>query len=122
MGRPATRNLEFYQGDDERFTVFWENPPGTPADDLTGAAVEMQIRRGPADEFPEIIAKVSIGDGATISDGPGAEIELFFKAAKTVLLTCDDKFEYANKVTAVGGDKKTIRDGKLRSRLERTRE
>ena len=122
MSTPAVANLNFYQGDDERFHVIWESPPGTPAADLTGASAQMDIRRGPADEFPLIITAL-VGDGITVVDGPGAELEIHFTKEKTVLLSSDDNdYVYDLQVVPVGGDKKTILSGKLRVGLERTRE
>lgn len=121
MSKPAVHNLDFYQGDDERFNVFWEIPPGNPAFDLTGAVAQMDIRLGPADNNAAVVS-ASVGDGITIVDGPGAELQVFFSAAKTVLLIGDDDYEYDLQVTPVGGDKKTIMRGRLKAQLERTRE
>ena len=121
MSKPARLNINFYPGDDERFTIFWENPPGTPADDITGAAIRMQIRKGPADSFP-VVVEASIGDGITIVDGPGAEFQVFFSLAKTLQLSGKDKFFYDIQIKPVSGDLKTLLEGELRVGLERTRD
>ncbi len=120
MSKPAVQALDFYQGDDERFTVFWEDDAGAPAFDLTNCVAQMDIRLGAADENAVVIQSL-IGDGITVTDGPGAELQIFFSALKTVLLV-EENYEYDLQVTPSGGDKKTILKGKLKVGLERTRE
>lgn len=48
-------DLEIYQGDSYEATVTVSNPDGTDAD-LTDATAESQIRRGPADSYPLVVA------------------------------------------------------------------
>lgn len=118
---PARYALYFYQGDDELRTFRWESPAGTPAFDLTNAVIEMQIRRGAADNNPDVVCEVSVGDGVTITDGANATFEVLFSSAKTVLLTGSEPFVYDLSVTPDGGLRKTILRGEVYYDLERTR-
>jgi hypothetical protein len=118
---PTIVDLYFYQGDDERRTVRWEDPSGSPAADLTNAAIEMQIRKAPADREPDILCEVSVGDGVTITNGALAEFEFVFVSAKTALLAGSDPFFYDLQVTPAAGDKTTILAGKVYFDLDVTR-
>jgi hypothetical protein len=81
----------------------------------------MQIRQGPADTDPSVIAEVSVGDGVTITDGPNATFEIYFSAAKTILLVGSDPYRYDLQVTPAGGDRTTILAGQIYFNLEVTR-
>lgn len=118
---PGYLDLYFYQGDDERRTIRWLTSDGSPAADLTDAAISMQIRRGDADTNPDVICEVSVDDGVTITDPTAAVFEVVFSSAKTVLLTGSEPFAYDLQVTPVGGDRKTILRGLVYYDLERTR-
>ncbi len=120
MSIPANTPISFYQGDDERLNIIWESPPGTPAADLTAAAIAMHIRNGVADDA-DIVIEASVGDGITITDGPAATFEIFFSKAKTVLLIGTEDFKYDIQVTPAGGDTKTVLQGDLKFGLEKTR-
>lgn len=114
-------DFKFYQGDDERRVIIWENPPGTPAVDLTGAAIRMQIRNKPADaEDSVVIAEVSVGDGVTIINGPAAQFEVLFDRTKTTLLLAE-QYCYDLEVTPLGGDRKTVLNGRILVGKEKTR-
>lgn len=118
---PTEVDLYFYQGDDELRTVRWEDPPGTPAIDLTGAAISMQIREDDADVQPTVLCQAAVGTGITITDGPNATFTVLFSSAKTVLLTGSKPYVYDLQVTPLGGNATTILRGKVYFDLERTR-
>ncbi len=121
FGGPTHLDLYFYQGDDELRTIRWEDPPGTPAADLTGAEIKMQVREDNADVQPNVLFEVEVGDGVTITDGALAEFEVLVSSAKTILLTGSKPYVYDLQVTPVGGLKTTILRGKVYFDLDRTR-
>jgi hypothetical protein len=121
VGGPTELDLYFYQGDDEKRTVRWEDPPGTAAANLTNAEIEMQIREDNADVQPTVLCEASVGDGITITNGANAEFEVVFSAAKTVLLRGSKPYVYDLQVTPAGGLRTTILRGKVYFDLERTR-
>lgn len=119
---PTEVDLYFYQGDDEKRVIKWEDPPGTPAIDLTGATIQMQIREDNADVQPSVICEVSVGSGVTITDGPNATFEILFSASKTLLLKGNKPYLYDLSVTPLStGLKTTILRGCVYFDLERTR-
>ena len=110
---PGQLDLFIYQGDDWRRTIRWESPPGTPATDLTAAAVKIQVRDGFEVNEPDVLFEASVGDGVTITDGPNATFEVYFSSAKTVLLNGSTPFYYDLQVTPSGGDLTTILKGRV---------
>ena len=119
---PAELNFAFYQGDDESRTITWQDKDENPFADLTGAKIEMQIRKGSADSGATIIAEVNVGDGVTITDGPAATFVVRFEGAKTILLVEDQDYFYDLQVTPVPpSDKKTILKGRVNETAEVTR-
>jgi len=54
----AKADLEIYQGDTYSAAIAVSNPDGTPAN-LTGYTAAAQLRRGPADSDPVIVANFS---------------------------------------------------------------
>jgi hypothetical protein len=120
---PTTVDLYLYQGDDELRVCRWEDPIGTPAIDLTGADIEMQVRTNNVDFVNGLppLFECSIGDGITITDGPNATFQLLISSAKTVLLTGSNPFLWDLQVTPLGGRRTTIFRGLVYFELERTR-
>ncbi len=110
---PAVFDWFFYQGDDIRRTVTYESPPGTGVD-LTGAAIEMDIRKGPAVLHPDpALIALAVGTGITITDAVNGVFQFLVTAAQSALLSGSTPFFYDIQVTPVGGDKVTILRGRI---------
>jgi hypothetical protein len=120
---PGRHDFYFYQGDDERRTIKWQNSDGTPVADLTDADVLMQIRRQDADLDTTVICQVStdVGDGVELTVPDEATFEFVFTKEKTLLLTGSEPFVYDLQVTPKAGDTKTILRGFVYFDLERSR-
>lgn len=119
-GGPAKLDLYLYQGDDWRRSIEIEGDDGEPFADLTDAEVNMQVRANFAD-VSSVLFECSVGDGITITDGPGAAIELLVAGEKTVLLTGSKPYLYDLEVVTAGGDRTTVLRGQVYFDLEITR-
>jgi hypothetical protein len=97
-------NLSVYQGDDFRAAVTVSDSTGAAAD-LTGYTVNAQIRRGIADNNPDIVQTIS-----TSVDLPNT-INLSIDHADTANLT--GPYLWDLQLTAADGTKTTILRGKV---------
>ena|SRR5215471_5979839 len=57
---PNIFNLEIYQGDDYAAEITVTDSDDAAAADLTGYTTQAQIRRGPADEYPDIVVRFAV--------------------------------------------------------------
>lgn len=108
---PGQLDLFMYQGDTFIRTITWESPPGTPAADLTGAAIKMQVRAAPESVCPTVLFGIEVGTGIVITDGPNATFQITFSSAQTVLLVGSDPYIYDLQVTPAGAGQTTILRG-----------
>jgi hypothetical protein len=108
---PSKGTINLYQGDDAGIIVSVFNENGTPAD-LTGYTAQAQIRRGPADVDPIVVAAFT----ATV-DSP--VVNLTLTHSETESLTGNYLFDL--QLVSEGGVITTIMTGPVRVTAEVTR-
>jgi hypothetical protein len=111
---PSPGNLNIYQGDDyaATVTVFYIN--GLPAD-LTGYTAQSQIRNGPADQDPIVLAEIV----ATVV--PPNQVTLVIPGSVTTGLS-GGSYAWDLQLTSPSGAITTIMAGSAISTSEITRE